>query len=93
MACKNMFPKGAGFGFICSDIGHKNKSDTFYNEEQKKDVKKYKYEFIKMIKKYTKCDSYGAYHEVIAHIENVGLSELNLNDPFEDVEECVSYWD
>jgi len=45
-----------------------------------------------MIKKYTGCTSSDGYCEVMAHIENVG-SDININDPWQDVEDCVSYWD
>lgn len=31
--------------------------------------------------------------ELDAHIENVGLSELDFDSPEDDAHECMSYWD
>ena len=92
MPCKRLINEdGIFFGFSCS-------CDEYipsHNDEEvisKEEIKKYKFDFIKMIKKHTGCETWIAYNEVMAHIENVGINECNFYDVWQDVGECVSYW-
>ncbi len=91
MSCKKII-SGGKIGFICSN-SYIHEDEDFWIKEKAEEIKQYKFEFIKSIKKYTLCTTKDGYCEVMAHIENVGVLELNFEDPFNDVEECVSYWD
>ena len=84
-----------GNGFKCSCDGYELNMDELTNAEEmisREQLKAYKFDFIKIIKGYSGCTSLYGYHEVMAHIENVGV-EINIDDPCEDVLECMSYWD
>ena len=81
------------FKSISDEMEHYGICSNDAYDDNRKELKQYKFEFIKMIKKYTQCNTKHAYCEVVAHIENVGVLELKLEDPWQDVEECVSDWD
>lgn len=104
MGCKNLFPDGGGFGFVCTCDGYKPKPEELVNTEEtiiKQDLENYKNEFIEYVinycrRHYTKEDEKwfkaAAESEVEAHIESVGLNNLNYDNPEDDAEECLSYW-
>ena len=86
------FKNEAGFGFVCSDIGYEKEYNEYFINTYPNKIKQYKYEFIRAMKAYTQCPTLICYQEVMAHIENVGYSEINFKDTVDDMQECISYW-
>jgi len=108
MGCKNLYLNGGGFGFVCTCDDYEPKPKELINAEEtisKQDLENYKNKFKEYIVNYCRSYNQGHYtdkdekwfkevaeNEVEAHIESVGLNELDYDNPESDAEECLSYW-
>ena len=87
MSCTKIIVDG-NIGFICSDIGgYMSKEIDFWNSN----IEEYKKTFIGYMDRASKCGIKHATMEYEAHIENVGVG--NVETPEYDADECMSYWE
>lgn len=82
MACRQV-----GNGFVCTESAYmKAEIDWWKNH-----LDEYKETFIDYMDRQSGCGRDHAKMECEAHIENVGVD--NLETPEYDAEECMEYWD
>lgn len=99
---------GIGFACSCDGYDEPTSEELNNAEEtvSKEDIENYKKDFKEYVVNYCKRYNHDMYtdkdeawfnniaeNEVEAHIESVGALELDYDNPENDAEECLSYWD